>query len=477
MKVEVVSRETIKPSCPTPPHLRTFNLSFLDQVAPPVYVPAVLFYSPASNNKTKVASSHSDLIKKSLSETLTMYYPFAGRLKADSFIIDCNDDGVDYLETRVRNNGRPLSEFIKHHDFYELSQFAPPRDQLLLADNATNSKVVLTVQVNVFNCGGIVIGLSLSHKIADASSFFVFIKDWAATARGDTKKIKGGPRFDVLPSLFPQRDLMGYMPQSMIMNTMREEEIVAKKFVFEDSKITELRKRSIAINGSIQEYPSRVEALSALIWRCFMDVDQAKKKNGGASSTGGVRVYGVAHPVNLRSRIVPPLPTNTIGNMFSVAVALSIINDNTEADDHRDKDNQYSNLVGKIKDALRKIDRDHVIKLQTTDTHIKSVKQIAEVMSGSTDDIEMVLLSFTSSCGFPSYEADFGWGRPKWVSICSSGNPIKNFIWLNDTSSGEGIEALVSFTKEDMANFERHDELLRYTKNINMESVKNLSKL
>ncbi|KAF9588560.1 hypothetical protein IFM89_013412 [Coptis chinensis] len=43
--VEVISKETIKPSSPTLFHLRTFKLSLIDQYAFPVYVPLVLFYS------------------------------------------------------------------------------------------------------------------------------------------------------------------------------------------------------------------------------------------------------------------------------------------------------------------------------------------------------------------------------------------------------------------------------------------------
>ncbi|ONI30186.1 hypothetical protein PRUPE_1G235900 [Prunus persica] len=44
VEVEVISKEIIKPSSPTPDHLRYLQLSFLDQLAPPVYNPFVLFY-------------------------------------------------------------------------------------------------------------------------------------------------------------------------------------------------------------------------------------------------------------------------------------------------------------------------------------------------------------------------------------------------------------------------------------------------
>ncbi|KAI3850696.1 hypothetical protein MKW98_030756 [Papaver atlanticum] len=47
-----------------------------------------------------------------------------------------------------------------------------------------NSKTLLKIQVNTFDCGEIVICLSYSHKIVDASSFTKFVKDWTATTHG-----------------------------------------------------------------------------------------------------------------------------------------------------------------------------------------------------------------------------------------------------------------------------------------------------
>ncbi|KAK3223556.1 hypothetical protein Dsin_010581 [Dipteronia sinensis] len=77
MKIEVIGRETIKPSSPTPSNLRNFKLSFLDQQAPITYIQLVLFYPfNCSNEVGKICRS----LKASLSKSLTMFYPFAGLL-------------------------------------------------------------------------------------------------------------------------------------------------------------------------------------------------------------------------------------------------------------------------------------------------------------------------------------------------------------------------------------------------------------
>ncbi|RHN57285.1 putative deacetylvindoline O-acetyltransferase [Medicago truncatula] len=59
------------------------------------------------------------------------------------------------------------------------------------------------------------------------------------------------------------------------------------------------------------------------------------------------------------------------------------------------------------------------------------------------------------------YEADFGWGKPIWITTtgCSS----KNIIFLMDTIDGDGIEALVNMKDNYMAKFEHDFELFEYT--------------
>jgi shikimate O-hydroxycinnamoyltransferase len=49
VEVEVISEETIKPSFPTPQHLHHYQLSFLDQLQPLVFMPLVFFYPKQSD--------------------------------------------------------------------------------------------------------------------------------------------------------------------------------------------------------------------------------------------------------------------------------------------------------------------------------------------------------------------------------------------------------------------------------------------
>ncbi|MCL7045153.1 hypothetical protein MKW94_007287 [Papaver nudicaule] len=364
MKVELVLKENIRPSCPTPYHLKSFKLSLLDQLAPSFYSPLLLYYcNDNSNRETGKIDDRCRVIKKSLAEVLTKFYPLAGKI-IDNRFVDCNDDVRQLL---------PCDPYPP-----EISSMSSP----------------LSVQVNVFdNCGGIVIGLCISHKLADGSSVMAFISDWATVARGistngDCQQIKG-PSFE-LQSLFVGKDLLGFTPPIL---PATDEVLVAKSFVFGDSKINELKAKSIILeetgDAAIEQYqPTRVEALSAFIWRCFIDIDQAKNKRPAAA-----RVYEAIHAVNMRTRMVPQLPTNSFGNVHTASRAICVVRNNECID------TQNHNLVGKIQDSLRKIDADYVRRLRSSDT-LSSVmeKDKENGLSGQTE-----MLIFSSWCRFPLY--------------------------------------------------------------------------
>ncbi|KAF5206385.1 Vinorine synthase [Thalictrum thalictroides] len=99
--VEIIAKQTIKPSSPTPDNFRTLKLSLLDQFVPAVHVPLVLFYS--SNADTEENENRLDHLKKSLSEILTYYYPLAGRIDGNDSI-SCNDEGIDFFKARANGH-------------------------------------------------------------------------------------------------------------------------------------------------------------------------------------------------------------------------------------------------------------------------------------------------------------------------------------------------------------------------------------
>ena len=172
VNVEIISKEIIKPSSPTPHHLRTHKRSFPDQVAPTTYIPIILFYQPKNNAHDDVdhhQQQKSCHLKKSLQQTLNHFYPLAGTLIEDHSI-DCNDEGVEFYEARVACK---LSQVLQHFNIEILNQFLP------FEPHGTHN-VLLAVKYNIFECGGVAISVYVSHRIADGASATTFLGAWSA---------------------------------------------------------------------------------------------------------------------------------------------------------------------------------------------------------------------------------------------------------------------------------------------------------
>lgn len=179
VKAEIVSKDTIKPSSPTPNHLQHFKLSLLDQLAPPFYVPILLFYSFSDDDFKTI--SHK--LKASLSQVLTLYHPFCGTLRGNS-AVECNDEGILYTESRVSVE---LSNVVKNPHLHEINELFP-FDPYNPARETLEGRNMMAVQLNQFKCGGVALGVCFSHKIADASTAASFLSAWAATSRYSTNK-------------------------------------------------------------------------------------------------------------------------------------------------------------------------------------------------------------------------------------------------------------------------------------------------
>ncbi|KAJ8899872.1 hypothetical protein K2173_019575 [Erythroxylum novogranatense] len=227
-QVEIISQTIVKPSSPTPIQLRHLHLSFLDQIMPTVFSPWLLTYlnSPSISNAERC-----ERLRKSLSDTLTLFYPFAGRVRGNSHV-DCNDEGVPFVEAKAKGTIQKILQNPCCNNF----------NHLIPLKINENSDLGAFVQITYFECGGMVVGLGLSHKIADASSAFRFLNAWGAIARGHSNSVIF-PNFEAAKYFRPVDDLSGFDPWHDVVKNSHK--IVSKRFMFDATSIKKLRDKYV----------------------------------------------------------------------------------------------------------------------------------------------------------------------------------------------------------------------------------------
>ena len=276
IETKVTSIETIKPSSPTPKSLQKHHLSFLDQMFAPILMPIVYFYS--SNPKIS-QSQFSNHLKTSLSKTLSLYYPLAGRLVGILYV-DCNDAGVPFAEAEANCT---RSQAVTNPHPQNTYKFAIPPKTLGLC---------MAVQATYFCCGGVAVAISMSHKVGDALSAFMLAKAWSSSSTGGATP---PPKFEAA-TYFPPRDI----PVDVTASALAKEEHVVRIFTFPESEI--------AYSAGGGRRPSRSEALTAFIWTRFITV---------RSDLG--KTCAFTHMVNLRGRVDPPMSEYSFGNILGMS--------------------------------------------------------------------------------------------------------------------------------------------------------------
>lgn len=422
--IERLSETYIKPSTPTPPSLRHHKLCLNSQFEKE-YIPLAFFYPITTHPSTfsdELREKTSRVLETALSKTLSYYYLFAGRLK-DNKYIECNDKGVYFSQVKFKF---PLSHMENKREKSHLKAYTLPNCFVRDDDNDLS---LLFVQVNYFECGGIALSISMNHKLGDISSLFTFYRDWASLIKIDQIK---KPKF-FGPSIFPPFEdpkLVKEVKMDVVMSPLRH-------LLFESTKLEELKNKVIV---SSVEKPTRVEIVTALLYKCALE---ASKKVSGKFKPSGVVVT-----INLRPMMVPPLPNDVVGNL-SVGLVIPTV---------KEEDVTLEKLVSKIRNEKLRV-RDAYRKTGTSiDPSVGFVMDQMNMMS--CGELETYVCS--SWCRHPFYEVDFGRGKPTMVYFPDQAGG-KNVFVLRDTKEEDGnIQVLASLDNQEMAEFLTNPELLAF---------------
>lgn len=440
MKLKVIFEDIIKPSTPTPNHLRVRRPSLIDQIISPVFMPVFFFYSSQKAITNINTSQMLYRLKTSLPKTLSIFYPFGGRVLNANYI-DCNDEGVPYIEAEVEKPLLELKDLIlKAQAITLLDKLLPPYGK------EGYTSLLLAIQVNIFSCGGIVLGIKMNHVLSDGFSIFMFVKTWASIARGSNNFPH--PYFDtwkVFPPVLRQKiakkdvnaKIANHNPDLIVKDVP-----VTKLFLFSGTKLFDLRSKVFTSNSRM---PSIAMVLSAFIWsRIIVSCYQCSGIDENIP-------HEIFLAVNLHGKVGLPNDHHHhhqsyyFGNMGVNAIAKSTmkVNDDNET-------LWLGEMVRVMYESIEKVRSDMFIRdIQQGKNDLRYLVEPFERQRKG----EVVIFGLSNLISLPVYEADFGWGKPVWVTTMSLS---KNIVFLTPAGpSSKDIVASISLSKEDMAKLER----------------------
>ncbi|KAJ7971305.1 vinorine synthase-like [Quillaja saponaria] len=473
MKIEIISKNCIKPSSPTPHHLQFFKLSDQHRRSSDFHSNLTFFY-PAHNIINGVDPTTNFVIKsnrlqQSLSQTLTSYYPFAGRFQNDEIII-CNDDGILFIEAQIDT---PICDFLNHPDLMSnthkqlvltsINSIDADADAGKTMETSIISKgYMILVKFILFSCGGTVIGISMTHKLADLASMATFLRNWSASCRLDSNNILPDLHFigQTIPDPGPNNSSAPTSSGYKFSQSCTKE-YICKRLSFSASKIEQLKSKVIDVLEKSEEddqysKPSRVDVVVALIWKSAMHAAASKSRDQEQNQK--FRPSTMLYSVNIRPRLDPPLTEACIGNL--ACQFLMMVEKESEMELH-----ELVKKLGAMKHYADKMGK----KFQGDDQQVV-VEEIITNVEKERNDFFMknhkknaIFYFCTSFFRFSLLEIDFGWGKPVLVtSPSTSEKHLVNTIVLMDSKVDGGIEAELNLWEEEMSVFECNEELLQF---------------
>ncbi|PIA57939.1 hypothetical protein AQUCO_00500098v1 [Aquilegia coerulea] len=373
-----------------------------------------------------------NVLKDALSRVLVPFYPIAGRLKKNKkgrIEFDCNDEGAIFVEAETDSVLDELGDFVVSKDINML---------LPKVDNTKDSYPLLSVQVTYFKCGGVSLGVTMEHSVADGTSGIHFTNSWARVARGLSIKVQPFIDRTLLRSRNPPTPCFPHIehqpPPTMVpsKNILKLKES-SQPFIVSMFKLTshQISLLKAQCNNESVRFSS-FEVIAGHVWRCAC---RARCLEDDQESQISIAKDG-------RSRLRPALPSGYLGNaIFSITPMLTA-----------------GELLSKpLTDVVRTI---HETIVRADNEYLRSSIDYMEVqpdLSGLLPNpakANCPNLGFTSWCQMPMHKVDFGWGRPVFTgpgSIFCEG-----LAYLFPSPKNDGILSLAIALQPDHMNLFRN---------------------
>ncbi|CAJ1941812.1 unnamed protein product [Sphenostylis stenocarpa] len=446
---------TLKACCTVRPMEETWcgrvPLSEWDQTGKVTHVPIIYFYRAPQNwlSQDKTIAS---TLKDSLSRVLVPFYPLAGRLHWISngrLDLDCNAMGIRFIEAESSSTLEDLGDFSPSSEYHYL---VPTVDYYSLP---IHELPLVLVQLTRFKCGGICIGVTLSHAVVDGPSALHFMCEWARLARGDPlqtvpfldrKVLRAGEpplvpltkchvhtEFDDPPLLLGQTENIEERKKETTMATLK----ISK------TQVETLKKRANESSHRPRNGVgySRYESVAGHIWR------SACKARGHAENQPTMLTI----IVDTRGRMEPPLPEGYFGNASLDTVACSL------AGDLVSKPLGYAS--SRIREAIERVNDEYVRSGIEFLKNQENLRRLHQDLHAEGREKEPFYgnpnLSVVSWLTLPIYGNDFGWGKEVYMTPATH-DFDGDFVLLPDSGGDGSLLVFLGLQVVHMDAFKKH---------------------
>lgn len=376
-------------------------------------------HSEYSSMSPPPAETMVSVIKKALAQALVSFYPLAGEIVQNSIgepEILCNNRGVNFIHAYAETDLQQLD--FHHPDISVEGKLVPEKKHGVLA-----------VQVTELKCGGLVIGCTFDHRVADAHSANLFFRSWAEIARAKTTthppifrrstfNPRHPPQYDSsiddtyalissLPSpgkqLGADADDGGSSSSTVV--AVDGDELQSRIYYIKGEDIDLLQSKA-SYNGCKR---TKLESFSSLLFKTIAE---------GECELDKIRKLRLGIVIDGRKRLTNE--TLSMHNYFGNVVSIPY----TDASVSELKAMQLKGVANMVHACIESAsNKEHFLGLIDWVELRRPERAMVKIYFKSNDEEESVVVS--SGLWIPVSEINFGWGKPYFGSY--------HFPWGGDT--------------------------------------------
>ncbi|XP_059658229.1 brassinosteroid-related acyltransferase 1 [Cornus florida] len=441
---------SVYPKVLHPPKL--LSLSNLDRQCP-ILMYLVFFYKHSHAFKDLTDHSIFSPLKTGLEETLSVWYPAAGRLSSNpddgKLNLWCNNGGAVLVEAVTHVKISELRDLSQYNGFFENLVYKP------LVNGNISEMPLVVAKVTKFGCGGYSLGVGTSHSLFDGPAAYNFLCAWASHSNTTMKGVLERPE---LPTPVHERGRLLLMDNNQTpkgtLNLHKNSDSVIRVRAIDH--LYQLIKQAAPHDDHDQNHDQdcvlRTFHLSgAMIENLKRKVFTEKRGTFSCSSFKVVAVHlwkartmALGFPkermvclqfaVDTRTRMVPPLPKGFSGNAYVLASVAMTAGELEEA--------SYEAIVEKIEEAKNSVNNDYI------NAYVKALEGSPQATLPPLKELTLV----SDWTRVPFHKLDFLGEEAAYASPLVT--PLPQVVYfLQNPNESEGIDVRIGLFPQTLSAF------------------------